>query len=174
MITVNTLYCKSGFHFPNIKALPTIKEKNFLKRTWNFFTYRRKWAIQTDYCLWVPSLSTWIFIPKRFVFDGANMPKILHSLFNPMGMLLFGAPPLDFGYKYQGLLHVDPKGTLRFVKYTHSELDTIFEHLCAYESGMELAAEVAAFFLRIFGFLGWRKNRKANCILVDDFPEIFV
>ena len=174
MKTINVKKCTGGIHFPIIRALPTIREENFFKRLFSFLTYRRKWQIQVDYCLWVPSLASWIFLPKRFVFDGASAPKILNNLFSPMGMLLFGAGPHDFGYRYKGLIHIDAKGCLRFVSYDQKELDNIFNHLCAYESGMKIAANIATGTLRVVGSKAWKENRKGNHILEDDFPELFV
>lgn len=174
MKTVDITNCTGDIHFPIIRALPAVKKKSFFKRIFNFVTYRRKWEICKDYCLWVPSLSSWIFLPERFVFDGASIPKLLNNIFSPTGMLLFGAAPHDFGYRYEGLIQIDHEGNLQFISYSKKELDNIFKHLCAYESGMNKASSVATATLRVAGFVGWKENRKANCVLRDDFPELFV
>ena len=124
--------------------------------------------------MWVPHFASWIFIPKNFIFDGASVPKILNSVYNPNGILLLGAGPHDFGYRYKGLLHADYRGYLKFVPYNKDELDNIFNHLCSYESGMSKASKIAQIVLSAIGFLGWKSNRKANHVLMDDFPELFV
>ncbi|MCP4366793.1 MAG: DUF1353 domain-containing protein [Deltaproteobacteria bacterium] len=166
--------CKSDLCFPIVQAVPIKQEKNPFKRFFKFITFRRQWKIREDYCLWVPSICTWIFIPQYFVFDGASVPKILNSIYSPTGMLLLGAAPHDFGYRYEGLLQVDYRGCIYFVSYTKKELDDIFDHICAYESGMNKASKVATVTLGTVGFLGWKENRKKNYILMEDFPELFI
>lgn len=170
---LNTNRLIGGLHFPIIQALPTDIEKNAFKRFFKFLKYRRKFQITEDYCLWVPSINKWIFLPKGFEFDGASVPKILNSLYSPTGMLFLGAAPHDFGYRYKGLLHMGHKGYLHFTSYTKKELDVIFRALCAYESNMKKASSVATLALSAFGFLGWNENRKANQKLMDDFPELY-
>lgn len=163
----------SDLHFPITQAIPSVRDKNFFKRIISFVTYRRKFQIMKDYCLWVPSIATWIFIPKGFIFDGASVPKILNNIYSPTGMLLLGAAPHDLGYRYKGLLQIDYKGYIFFVSYTKKELDEIFNSLCAYESEMKVASNIATFTLSIAGYLGWAENRRNNCILQDDFPEVY-
>jgi len=174
MKVIDLSLCSGDLHFPVVQALPTKIQKNFFKRLFGFVTYRRSWKVREDYCLWVPSLSAWIFLPNQFVFDGASVPKLLGGLFSPTGMLLLGAAPHDFGYRYKGLFHVDHMGCLKFVPYTKKQLDKIFKHLCSYESGMTKASSVATFTLGIAGFTGWNQNRKENRELTCDFPELFV
>jgi len=174
MKRIDLTQCKSDLHFPVTRAIPTVIEENPFTRIWNFATYRRKFKIQEDYVLWVPSIAKWIFIPAFFIFDGASVPKILNNLYSPTGMLLLGAAPHDFGYRYKGLLYVDYLGNLEFKTHTKDELDEIFNNLCAYESGMPKASKVATYTLTAFGFLGWNENRKNECSLQEDFPEVFV
>ena len=162
-------------HFPIARAVYNVPPK----RTWwqkiiKFLTYRRWSEIMKDYVLWVPVLESYILIPSSFLSDGASVPKILNSLFNTNGMLLLGAWPHDFGYRYKCLILVDEvTGELHVVSFTKAELDEIFKSLCAWESGFENAAEVARIGLFFGGFLGWNENRKANHILYDDFPGLF-
>jgi len=174
MKRINLNSCSNELHFPITQALPTEIVTGFFKRVWNFSTYKRKFKVRKDYCLYVPSISKWIFIPKYFVFDGASVPKFLNWLYNPTGMLLLGATPHDFGYRYKGLIHIDHKGKLNFVSYTKKELDKIFGNLCSYESGMPTASNVATKTLGFVGFIGWKQNRKINHVLEKDFPELFV
>ena len=165
-----------GIHFPIQQPIytPTPK-RNLLQKFVNFITYRRKFKIRADYILWVPSLNRFIFIPEYFVYDGASVPKILNGIFNPTGMLLLGACPHDFGYRYQGLFFVNPSTReIQFSTFSKPQLDEIFKDLCIHESKMKAASTVATFTLSLFGFLGWRENRKANNVLRKDFPELFV
>lgn len=166
--------CSPDIYLPITQGVPMVIVDNFFKRLWKFSTFRRKFKVREDYCLWVPKLGTWIFVPKYFVYDGASIPKILNSLYSPTGVLLLGALPHDFGYRYEGLFHVDHRGGLYFVSYNKKQLDSIFDTLCEYESGMGKASAIATVTLSVAGFLGWRENRKKNCNLREDFPELFV
>ncbi|MDP8268277.1 MAG: DUF1353 domain-containing protein [Candidatus Tenebribacter davisii] len=165
---------KNELHFPIMQGVPIKKETNLFKRFIKFLIFRRRWTVLCDYCLWVPALGKWIFVPMDFIFDGASVPKILNGIYSPTGMLLLGAVPHDFGYRYKGLLHVNYLGEIYFVSYTKSQLDSIFHILNTYESGMPHASYVAKFVLTLVGFLGWRENRKSNRILMTDHPEIFI
>lgn len=165
-----------SIHFPIVQAVYTPTPK----RSWwdkivNFTTYRRKFKVRENYILWVPSINRFVFVPKYFIYDGASVPKILNGLFNPTGMLLLGALPHDFGYRYHGLLFVNPQTReIQFSAFSKKQLDQIFKDLCIYESGLKFASTTASYTLSLFGFLGWNKNRKDNNILRTDFPQIFV
>lgn len=171
-IDVNKL--SKEIHFPVQHALPTKRKTGFFGRTRDFFLYRRLWETDLEYIIWCEYLKLYIYIPAHFVYDGASVPKALHSIYNPTGVLLMGACPHDFGYRYQGLLHVDEEtGDLYFQSYTKDELDDIFKALCIWESGMAKASGTATFTLTLFGFTGWNENRKENRVLRRDHPEIY-
>lgn len=163
-------------HFPIIQAIyePLIK-KPWWKKVFAFVTYRRKFEIKQEYSLWCPFLGKYIYLPAGFVFDGASVPKPLNGLYSSTGVLFFGAPPHDFGYRYKGLIHINfPTGGLYFTSYSKKELDRIFESLCTLESGMKKASWAATKTLTLFGFTGWNANRKENHDLQTDFPELYV
>jgi len=175
MRTLDTTDFTQDIHFPITRAVYTEAPK----RTWyqkilKFATYRRWFDVREDYVLWVPSLNTHIFVPRNFLYDLASVPKVLNGLFNSNGMLLLGALPHDFGYRYECLLLVDPLTDEIYQKpFDKAELDKIFESLCALESKFLKASKVARITLGIAGFIGWKENRKKACVLRDDFPELF-
>jgi hypothetical protein len=160
--------------FPAIRPLVQPNPKSWLSRIRLFFTFRRKFEIVEDYVVWSEYLQKFVFIPKGFVFDGASVPKVLNSIYQSTGMLFYGASVHDHGYRYMCLVHVN-KGTgeLYVKHYPKSELDEIFRHLCAEESGLSTASGVATFGLTLFGFTGWGEARKNGKILSKDFPELF-
>ena len=162
-------------HFPDTRAVyKPPPPKTWYPNLFRFFTYRRWFEVRKDYILWVPVLQAYIFIPNTFLFDGASVPKILNSLFSPTGMLLLGALPHDFGYRYECLMLVDPMtGELYVRNFTKKELDLLFRYLCTYESGLNKASAVAEFTLSFAGYIGWRQNRKADKDLEYDFPGLF-
>ncbi len=165
---------RKDIHFPVIRAMYEPSRNNWFKRMWSFFTYRRKFEVMKDYILWVSSLKAYLFIPNGFIFDGASVPKILNSLYSPTGMLLLGACPHDFGYRYKCLLFVDPvSGKLYINNFNKKELDAVFQELCTIESGMSIAASMAKLGLSIGGFTGWNQNKKQHNILQHDFPSLF-
>lgn len=165
-----------GIHFPIVQAIytPTPK-RSWWQKLKNFITYRRKFKVREDYILWVPSLSRFIFVPEYFVYDGASVPKILNGLFNPTGMLLLGALPHDFGYRYNGLFFVNPvTREIQFSAFSKKQLDIIFKDLCIHESKMKAASYVATFTLSFAGFMSWNEHRKNNRTPQADFPQLFV
>lgn len=161
-------------HFPIARAIyKKPPKRKWYQKIFKFLVYRRWSEVMVNYILWVPLLNAFILIPKRFLSDGASVPKVLNSLFNTNGMLLLGAWPHDFGYRYECLLVLDSlTGEVKVVSFPKKELDTIFESLCAWESGFNNASKVAKAGLSVGGFVGWNENRKEGHILYEDFPEL--
>jgi len=164
-----------SIHVPVVQAVYTKPpERTWYQKVFKFLTYRRKFMVREDYVLWISSLGCYCFIPAGFQFDGASVPKFLNNLYNPSGMLLLGSIPHDFGFRYQGLILINSlTGTLSFSAFSKRKLDTIFEELCNWESGFSKASKIAKLGLTCFGWIGWNENRKKNCNLKKDFPELF-
>ena len=175
MRIIDTDALTKEIHFPIARAVyKAAPKRNWFQKIIKFFTYRRWFEIVKDYIIWVPMLETYIFLPASFLSDGASVPKIFNSIFNTNGMLLLGSYPHDFGYRYECLVLVDEMtGALHVKSFTKSELDEIFESLCAWESGFDTASRVAKYVLSLFGFLGWYENRRKCCDLKTDFPSLF-
>ena len=64
-------------------------------------------------------------IPKGFQFDGASIPKFLHTWLSPTGVLLMGGLVHDYAYKYATLRGKDG-GT--WGKMNQKEADQIFRN----------------------------------------------
>lgn len=163
-------------HFPIIRAI----HKEQLNLSWwqkifKFTTFTRQYEVMKDYVLYIPKIDKWLFVPQGFIFDNASVPKIFSNIYKSDGVLLFGSLPHDFGYHYQCLLFVNTaKGEVYVRPYTKKDLDSLFGYLCSYESGHKTASKVAAFDLRVVGFLGWNEDRKKHYDLKRDFPSIFL
>ena len=74
---------------PHMKPIPIpTKGKGFWGglKVWLFVS--RKWEIVKDYHYVIDGQE--LVIPKGFVFDGASVPKFLHTWLSPMGVLLVG------------------------------------------------------------------------------------
>ncbi len=131
-------------HFPKIIPLVMPPAKTMRERYKNFFTYRRMFRCSEHYIVWCELLQLWIFIPHGFRYDGASVPKFLNSVYEPTGMLFYGAAPHDFGYRFNGLLLVDPAdGGVYFKNLSKSQLDNIFESMCRTESHLVIGSFIA-------------------------------
>ena len=176
MKTIDLKELTEEIHFPITRALyKKPPKRNFFQRLWKFVTFKRNYEVMEDYLLYIPSLNKWLFIPAGFKYDNASVPKVLNGLYNADGMLLLGSLPHDFGYRYECLVFVNPLDLSLYIEpYTKEQLDHLFKYLCAYESEFPKASGIAGFGLQLFGFLGWKSNRKNYKSLPDDFPEIFI
>lgn len=157
--------------FPIVQAVPEQHIHGCLKKLYRFLTYRRKWKVMEDYAVWSDVLKTLIIIPEGFIFDGASVPKIFHSILGPTGLLLLGACPHDFGYRYSGLITLDPMElTAKFVNYSKQDMDNLFEELCAKE-GLYWPAWIAKKAVSIFGRRSCRHIDNSIAAIKEDFPD---
>jgi hypothetical protein len=101
-----------------------------------------------------------LVIPKGFIFDGASVPKFLHTWLSPMGVLLVGGLIHDYGYKYQTLLCKGKKKSIG--TKTQKELDIIFRDVNIIQNGFRLINYLAYYGLKLGGFAAWNKHRKVN------------
>ena len=160
--------------FPIVQAVPEQPINGCLKRLYRFLTYRRKWKVMEDYAVWSGALKTLIIIPEGFIFDGASVPKIFHSILGPTGMLLYGSCPHDFGYIYAGLIILDKiDETLRFQRFSKSAIDSIFLELCIRESSVFITSYLAEHAVCAFGVGNFGKESFDIPNVYEDFPDFF-
>ena len=159
--------------FPTMRAVPSKTDLNTFQKIKKFLTDRREWEIREDYVIWCDYLQKYIFVPKGFIFDAASVPKALHSILGPIGILLLGSCPHDEGYRYGGFIHVNEDGSLYFKEYTKKEIDNVFFSMCKKESSLGLVSRTATASLTLFGFVAWNNARKNNCNINKDFPGLF-
>jgi len=159
-------------HFPLIQAQPCQIKKGFFSKIKRFLSFRRLWKTTQDYYCWSEYLGKFIFIPAIFLFDGASVPKLLYSIFSPMGLLLYGALPHDFGYRFKGLFIFNQnKQVVEFQEFDKKELDKIFCELNIQENGMKKSSKTATFSLKA-GIFTWKNYRKVNENVFDAFPYL--
>lgn len=170
---VDTSKLSKQASFPIVRAVKESRTKGIWESLHRFFTYRRRWEVMVDYIIWSESMGVFIFIPKGFIFDGASIPKPLHGLMGPTGMLLLGAGPHDFGYQYKGLLTVESNtGQVDFTQYSKNAIDNMFKYLCRLESGFYSSAWIAKKVVEYFGDSHWDNNDYDVLSICRDFPEI--
>jgi|TARA_B100001964_G_scaffold45552_1_gene50755 hypothetical protein len=146
-------------NMPVMRALPIrTKGKGFFKGIllWIFTT--RNWEIAEDF--WYELNEEQFVIPAGFKFDGASIPKFLHTFLSPVGVLLMGGLVHDYAYKYQTLLKKNKTDTLGVISQKHS--DEIFRDINIGINGFYLMNYLAYYSLRLGGFMAWNKHRKVG------------
>lgn len=184
-MTITLRKLTKEIHFPITQAIPGKKVKGIFSKLKKFLFYRREFKVWHDHAIWSPLMKEWIFLPKGFIYDGASVPKILHSFLGPTGVLLLGSGPHDEGYKYGGLILFRPfdkgiekalkvEGELVYTDIPKPFLDSIFFDLSERESSLGVATFLAWLAVTIFGKTTWTRERKKqngiNAVRFD-FPN---
>ena len=151
-----------GFEYkemPKLKpiAIPTAG-KGFWGAIWMWLMGTRNWEVAEDWEFRIEG--DWYVIPAGFTFDGASIPKFLHTWLSPTGVLLMGGLVHDFAYKYETLLKKNKKKTIGTI--TQKKADEIFRDINIEQNGFHLLNKLAYWALRIGGFVAWNGHRKVN------------
>ena len=144
-------------------AIPTAG-KCFWGAIWMWLIGTRNWTVAED---WVFRMEgDWYVIPAGFTFDGASIPKFLHTWLSPTGVLLMGGLVHDFAYKYETLLKNTKTKKKTIGNITQKKADLIFRDINIEQNGFHLLNKLAYWALRIGGFVAWNKHRKVNAKIV--------
>ena len=144
---------------PTMKPIPIrTKGKGFFKGILLWLLGVRHWEISEDF-EYVLNGNKYI-IPAGFKFDGASIPKFLHTFLSPVGVLLMGGLVHDYAYKYETLLRQNKKDTLGVI--SQKRADEIFRDINIEVNGFYLMNYLAYYSLRLGGFMAWNKHRKVN------------
>jgi hypothetical protein len=136
--------------------------KGFWGAIWMWVTGTRTWEIAKDFHYELNGVK--YVIPKGFIFDGASIPKFLHTWLSPTGVLLVGGLVHDYGYKYETLYTQNKKDWKKHSGWkTQKEMDIIFRDINIEQNGFHLMNYLAYWALRIGGFAAWNGHRKRNC-----------
>ena len=145
-------------------SIPT-KGKGFWSAIWMWLTGSRQWIVAKDFNY--KMFGNEYVIPKGFQFDGASIPKFLHTWLSPTGVLLMGGLVHDYAYKYAGLKMKGKTVTSRNLtsKTELHELDQkgsdqIFRDINIEINGFHFLNYLAYWALRIGGFVAWNGHRK--------------
>jgi len=154
-----------GFSYkemPHMKpiAIPTAG-KGFWGAIWLWLMGTRQWEIAKDFHYSINGED--FVIPKGFQFDGASIPKFLHTWLSPTGVLLMGGLIHDYGYKYATLLKKDKKTTIG-VK-DQKWMDQTFRDINIEQNGFHLLNKLAYWALRLGGFVAWNGHRKVGATI---------
>ena len=132
------------------------KGKGFFKMILMWILGTRHWEIANDFEYELNG--TKYVIPAGFKFDGASIPKFLHTFLSPVGVLLLGGLVHDYAYKYAALQ--PKKGALLLLDQKKS--DEIFRDINIEINGFYFMNYLAYWSLRLGGFMAWNKHRKVN------------
>ena len=132
------------------------KGKGFFKMILMWILGTRHWEIAEDFEYELNG--TKYVIPAGFKFDGASIPKFLHTFLSPVGVLLLGGLVHDYAYKYAALQ--PKKGELLLLD--QKKADEIFRDINIEINGFYFMNYLAYWSLRLGGFMAWNKHRKVN------------
>ena len=132
------------------------KGKGFFKMILMWILGTRHWEIAKDFEYEING--TKYVIPSGFKFDGASIPKFLHTFLSPVGVLLLGGLVHDYAYKYAALQ--PKKGELLLLD--QKKADEIFRDINIEINGFYFMNYLAYWSLRLGGFMAWNKHRKVN------------
>ena len=145
--------------FPKMRPIPIkTKGKGFFTMIKMWLLGVRHWEIADDFDYEING--TKFVIPAGFKFDGASIPKFLHTFLSPVGVLLIGGLVHDYAYKYQTLLNKNKKDTMGVI--TQKKADEIFRDINIEINGFYFMNYLAYWSLRLGGFMAWNKHRKVN------------
>ena len=150
-----------GFEYtqmPQMQPVPIpTKGKGFWGAIWMWLTGTRHWIVAKDFVFKIDEVE--YVIPKGFKFDGASIPKFLHTWLSPVGVLLMGGLVHDYAYKYATLKR---KGEGTYGILTQKEADVIFRDINIEINGFHFLNYLAYWALRLGGFVVWNAHRKVN------------
>lgn len=154
-----------GFSYkemPHMKpiAIPTAG-KGFWGAVWLWLMGTRQWEVAKDFHYTLNGED--MVIPKGFQFDGASIPKFLHTWLSPVGVLLMGGLIHDYGYKYQTLLKKGKKTTIGIKD--QKWMDQTFRDINIEQNGFHLLNYLAYWALRLGGFVAWNGHRKVGATI---------
>ena len=152
--------------FPTMRPIPIkTKGKGFFKMILMWLLGVRHWEIVNDFEYEIKGQK--FVIPAGFKFDGASIPKFLHTFLSPVGVLLMGGLVHDYMYKYEAQLinnknYQIPEMKNETVPVTQKKADQIFRDINIEVNGFYLMNYLAYWSLRLGGFMAWNKHRKVN------------
>jgi hypothetical protein len=148
------------FEMPQLKPLKiNTARKGFWGAIWMWLTGTRHWMVAQDWAYEIDGEQ--YVIPAGFQFDGASIPKFLHTWLSPTGVLLMGGLVHDYAYKYETLLRTGKIETMGVID--QKKADQIFRDINIEQNGFHFLNNLAYWALRIGGFAAWNGHRKRDC-----------
>lgn len=162
-----------GFKYnvmPKLRPIPIpTAGKGFWGAIWMWLLGTRHWEVADDWAFEINGEG--YIIPQGFQFDGASIPKFLHTWLSPTGVLLMGGLVHDYAYKYETLLRSGQRETMGVIDQKRA--DEIFRDINIEQNGFHFLNNLAYWALRIGGFAAWNGHRERNCKIegLNEFNE---
>jgi hypothetical protein len=149
---------------PKLSPLPIkTRGKTFFAKVWAWITEVRKWELAENWEYELPDKRI-IFIPKRFVFDGASIPRPLWGILSPTGLLLIPGLVHDFGYRFDYIWILDSDDCVYKAHECADQeyWDQLFYEVSINVNEMKTLNILAWGALALMGKFAWNKNRERN------------
>ena len=152
---------KHKFKFETMPAMRPIRiptsGRGALSALWVWMLKLRKWELVEDFYYTIDDVD--YVVPAGFYFDAASIPKFLHRLLSPTGILLVGSLIHDYGYVYKKLCLVSGEHT---DEISRKHADKLFRDINIQVNGFNTLNRILYYMLRLFGIFAWNKLRKFN------------
>jgi hypothetical protein len=136
--------------------------------------HRRHFKVRADWVVWVEYLDLWVKIPAGFVFDGASVPKIFHSILNSVDSVFYGSILHDFIYRTNQLIVcTDEEYGNWYIKenMTKQVADRVMLNFTEQMEGSSVPSSLAYYVLYSLGWIAWNSARKQNYHLLTAYPS---
>jgi len=146
--------------------IPTKNQSKLWKKLLVLIFMSRTWELQKD---WFFKLETetnnqTIIIPRKFVFDGASIPRPLWFLLSPVGVLFIPALIHDHGYQHRMVWTVDSTGKAvpMMEGAERKDWDKLFKRVARQVNGFILLDWLAYLAIRAFGKSFWNEHEESQ------------
>ena len=139
------------------------KGRHWLIKLWMLLTAPRKWVLDKPYYIQLDVLGETkiVRLPAGFVCDGASTPRLFWWLLPPTGIMLIPGLVHDYMYAHEQLVVIDDH-LLMIKKVSRLEADKIFLKANYHINGCRVTTSISWLMLVCFGWIAWRKHRRAN------------
>jgi len=150
------------------------KEGGVLKDIFEWRFSMRHWRIREDWIFYCDYLKLWVKIPNGFVFDGASVPKALHSLINSTDSLFYGSIIHDFCYRTTQLFvctDADYGNWTIMENISKITADELLKEVSIQADDIKFPVIASYWVLRAVGCFAWNRARERNLKFTTPYPD---
>lgn len=123
---------------------------------------RRRWKLKKDWSFAIDPGGGEIIIPAHFIFDGASIPWGFRNTLSPTGYLFLAGLVHDFIYKY-AFVWMKYGVNISREDQSRESADKLFSDVAMrIFMGEKVWTKIALKALRWWGFISWKRHRKAD------------
>jgi hypothetical protein len=173
---ITSMFKPDKFSEPLLSPIRFRKSKEDSSFFSDLFEWRlsmRLWELKADWIIYCEYLHCWIKVPKGFIFDGASVPKLFHSLINSTDSLFYGAVVHDFIYRFNQLIICTDEDygrwTLAF-NVTRKKADLLLKEVSIQADDVKFPVSASYFIIKYAGVFAWNRARHRGCKLATPYP----